>query len=196
MYAPVLATSTPHGEHISERFIDSPTIREETETSKRPKVLNLSKQRLTQQQIRLLMKGPKFCVTTSGNFFDFKSDTRCFTKRLILQEAFFDQTINDDSLVKNPSKRYMSTKNNDLNEIINTLHKLEPTGLKMKSNIEKSEEKALKELKLLVKTEIEIKKADKSDTWVIMDKILYRDNLVLKEHLLTPTYEKAANDAN
>ena len=115
---------------------------------------------------------------------------------MIVQEAFFDQTLKDDSLVTNSSKKYLSTKNADLNEIINTLHKIQPMPIKMKKNISDVKEKALEELKLLVQSNIEIKKADKSDTWVIMDKTLYRDQLVLKEHLQTSTYEIASLDAN
>ena len=83
-----------------------------------------------------------------------------------------------------------------LSEIINTLHKIQLMPIKMKKNISDVKEKALEELKLLVQSNIEIKKADKSDTWVIMDKTLYRDQLVLKEHLQTNTYEIASLDAN
>ena len=41
-----------------------------------------------------------------------------------------------------------------------------------------------------------IKKAEKTDVWVIMDKEEYRQKLVLEEHLLTDTYEQANEDAN
>ena len=63
------------------------------------------------------------------------------------------------------------------------------------NNISSREKQALEELKALTKTSIEIKKADKTDMWVIMGKTEYRD-LVLKQHLDTPTYEGADMDVN
>ena len=65
----------------------------------------------------------------------------------------------------------------------------------MKSNLEKNEEVGYNQLKRLSKSVIEIKKADKSDTWVIMDKEKYRQ-MILNEHLLTDTYELAPVNAN
>ena len=50
---------------------------------------------------------------------------------------------------------------------------------------------ALKKLQTFNITTIEIKKADKSNTFVIMDKDIYKEKLVLEGHLLTPTYEPA-----
>ena len=61
----------------------------------------------------------------------------------------------------------------------------------MDSNISPEEELALKEILKLSKEKIEIKKADKSNTLVIMDKEVYRDKLILKDHLLTDTYKKS-----
>ena len=46
------------------------------------------------------------------------------------------------------------------------------------------------------KTSIEIKKADKSNTLVVMDKEEYKENLVMQQHLRTDTYEKADNNIN
>ena len=142
------------------------------------------------------MKGPKFCKTTDGRFFDFKGDTHDFSKKLMIQERFFDQSINDDSLIRNPSKKYMSTNNKEMTDIITTVNKIEPKSIHMERNITVDEEKALKELILCSKESIEIKKADKTNTLVIMDKTDYRDNLVLQQHLSTPTYETAEIDIN
>ena len=36
-----------------------------------------------------------------------------------------------------------------------------------------------------------VKKADKGNTLVVMDKSFYRDKLVMKDHLLTNTYQSA-----
>ncbi len=141
------------------------------------------------------MKGVKFCVTGSGNSFDFKGETRKFTRKLMLQEIFFDKTYNNDSLVRKPSKKYISTFNNELKDLINILHKIEPVRTQSETNLTEEEMIAYKELKDMAKTEIEIKKADKSDTWVIMDKETYK-NLILEEHLKSRTYEKANLNAN
>ena len=51
-------------------------------------------------------------------------------------------------------------------------------------------------MKSLCQTSVEIKKADKSNTLVIMDKDDYEKKLVLAGHLHTSTYEKAPDDAN
>lgn len=124
-----------------------------------------------------------------------KGDTRAFTRRLILHERFFDQSYTNNSLVKKPSGKFISTHNNELKEIVNHLHKIDPAPIAAKSNLTRDEEVGYTQLKSLSKSTLEIKKADKSDTWVIMDKSEYR-KLILKEHLQTNTYEKAATDAN
>ena len=80
--------------------------------------------------------------------------------------------------------------------IISTIHKIDPRKTKMESNIEEEEENALRELKSLTQESIEVKKADKSNILVIMDKEEYKEKLVLKQHLETNTYEKAENDTN
>ena len=43
------------------------------------KVLNFSRKKLTQDQKKVMARGPKFCITTPGNFFDFQGSTRDFT---------------------------------------------------------------------------------------------------------------------
>ena len=158
--------------------------------------MNLSKTTLTRQQIKLLTRGPKFCPTTKGNFFDFKNDTKNFTKRLITHERYFDSTFKDESIVRKPSKKYITTHNAELTNIINTVNKLCPTEIKMKKNISQGEEKALEEIIKLAKEKVEIKKADKSNTLVIIDKEVYKNKLVLKDHLLSSTYKKSSPDSN
>ena len=64
----------------------------------------------------------------------------------------------------------MTTFNSELTNIINTINKLCPTEIEMDSNITPEEETSLKEILRLSKENIEIKKADKSNTLVIMDK--------------------------
>ena len=153
---------------------------------------------LSKGQIKLLIRGPKFCPTTAGNFFDFKNDTRCFTRRLITQEKYHDSNYVNDSIVRGPSKKdkYISSKNADLTNIINTVNKLSPVNINMESNITTEEDVALKQLKKLSEETVEIKKADKSNTLVIMDKEVYKQKLVLQDHLLTETYKKAPANSN
>ena len=135
-------------------------------------------------------------MSTPGNFFDYKSSTREFTRRIVLQELFFDKPNEDHSLVRQASKKHISTKNNDLKNICNALNRVEPSRIEAVSNISREEKEALEELKNLSKSELEIKKADKTDVWVVMDKTEYRNQLILEQHLHTPTYETADEDIN
>ena len=130
------------------------------------------------------------------DYFDYKGSVRDFTKRLALQETFFDKTWEDDSLVRKPSKKYFTTKNSDLNSIINTVNRIEPVPISNENNITFEEKKAMDELKKLTRETLEIKKADKSDVWVIMDKDEYCEKLVLKEHLETSTYKLSTSNIN
>ena len=124
-----------------------------------------------------------------------KGDTRQFTRRLIIQEQYFDKEFNNRSLVRKPSTKFISTTNNELNGIVNKLHKIDPMAIRTDSNLSNDETTGYSQLKALSRSTIEIKKADKSDTWVIMNKDDYRD-LIMKEHLLTSTYENAALNSN
>ena len=119
-----------------------------------------------------------------------------FSKKLILQEQYFDKTFTDNSLVRMPSKKYVTTKNKELNNILTTINKLEPKSRTTEDNIDPEERRALAELISLTDTEIEIKKADKTNTFVVMDKETYKNTLVLQGHLHTPTYEQAPIDSN
>ena len=83
-----------------------------------------------------------------------------------------------------------------LENVINSIHKIEPRHVKKLDNISKKEKKALTDLKELAKSTIEIKKADKTDTWVVMEKSDYRDKLVIAEHLSSNTYKKAKLNIN
>ena len=97
--------------------------------------------------------------------------------------------------MRKPSHKFISSHNNELRDIINNVHKIDPAPVNTSSNITHEERVAYLELKSLSKSTLEFKKADKSDTWVIMNKDDYRA-LILKEHLLTETYERASLDAN
>ena len=79
----------------------------------------------------------------------------------------------------------------ELNRIINVIESLDPSATQMPIyNLTLSEQIALKEMKAMCSTDIEIKKADKGSAFVILDKDYYRDKLVLNDHLYSTTYEE------
>ena len=115
-----------------------------------------------------------------------------------MQELFFGSTWNDVSLVHTASKKYLTPSNKELQDIIATINKIEPSKKITVENITEEERTALNEIKELTRTTLEIKKADKTNTFVIMDKENYRQRLVLDCHLKTASYEEAneESDAN
>ena len=76
------------------------------------------------------------------------------------------------------------------------MNKINPERKSWKDNLQKEEQEALKELIALSKSTLEIKKADKSNTLIIMNKEEYKNKLVLEGHLCTSTYEKSDIKAN
>ena len=64
----------------------------------------------------------------------------------------------------------------------------------MNDNLTKQERKALKELQEA--QDLVIRKADKGNTLVLMDKDYYCNTLVMKHHLNTSTYEKVDSDSD
>ena len=108
------------------------------------------------------------------------------TRKLKLKEKFFDDNFNDESIVKSKSNFNPQTYNSDLQKIIDSIEIMEPIQKNLLKNISKSEEKALRNL--ISDSSIIIKKADKGNTLILMDKDFYRDKLVLKDHLFTSTY--------
>ena len=81
---------------------------------------------LTDQQILLLKRGPKFCPRTKGKVSDYCGDTKIFTKKLIMQESFFDILFKDESLIREPSKKYINTYNTELTGIVSFVIKINP----------------------------------------------------------------------
>ena len=47
-----------------------------------------------------------------------------FSKKLALQEKYFDATFTDNSLIRPQSKKYVTTTNSDLSDIVSTINKL------------------------------------------------------------------------
>ena len=115
---------------------------------------------------------------------------------MALQELYFDASFNDSSLIRPQSKKYVTTPNTQLKEIISIVNKLTPAEKFTADNLDADERSALEEMKSLCASSLVLKKADKSNTFVLMDKCDYENSLVLKGHLQTPTYETADADAN
>ena len=78
--------------------------------------------------------------------------------------------------------------------MVNVLEGLEPEPINCPSNVTKEERNAIKELK--ANKNIVIKKADKSNVFVIMDTSFYRNKLVLQDHLETQVYELTTEHAD
>ena len=156
--------------------------------------MNLAKRHLTKFLISLLTKGPKFCPTTKGNVFDIKSDTKEFTRKLNLRERFWGIKYDDESLVKSNSNLNVNTAILELSNISNILEQIEPSINDVNDNLTKQELRALKELQ--EDQDLVIRKADKGNTLVVMDKDYYCNTLVMKHHLNTSTYQKVDSNSD
>ena len=133
------------------------------------------------------MKGLKYCPLSKSNYAEHKKDLTELGSRLSKHEIFFGKPNKDLSLVRNKAKRHIQTESKELNDIINTLTTLEPEYNFSKDNISQQERVALYDL--MTNTNIIFKKADKGGSIVIMDKIYYRDKLVIENHLNNNTYK-------
>ena len=142
----------------------------------------------------ILSKSPKFCVTQAGNYFDIKKDIAVLQKKIKLVEKFKDSEYIDQSIVKHSSITEVKTKNEWVQYMVKVLDGMEPEPIRTPSNITNEERRAIKSLK--ENSNIVIKKADKTNVFVIMDTDFYRDKLVLKDHLQTPTYELTTQQAD
>ena len=111
-----------------------------------------------------------------------------------LVEKFKDSNYTDKSLVKHTSISEVKTENAWLQYIVNVLDGMEPEPIHTPSNITNEERNAIKELKN--NKNIVIKKADKTNVFVIMDTPFYRDKLVLQDHLNTQVYELTTEHAD
>ena len=126
--------------------------------------------------------------------FDIISDTKEFTRKLKLREIFWGIEYNDESLVKRKSNVNVNTAIPELSNISNILEQIEPTISDVNDNLTKQERKALKELQ--EHQDLVIRKADKGNTLVLMDKDCYCNTLVMKHHLNTSTYQKVDSNSD
>lgn len=109
-------------------------------------------------------------------------------------EKFADHEWEDDSLVKHRSTINVKCDEPEFVKILENIEKTDPTAVHSLDNLTKKERHALKELKET--NDLIIKKADKGSTLVVMDKVFYRDKLILQDHLYTETYEQVEPNAD
>ena len=147
---------------------------------------------MTKDEISLLSKSPKFCLAERGKYLESKSDVCELTRKLKIIDNFHDSDWVDKSLVKIRSTAEIRTDNPWMKSICGKLESLEPEIKKIKDNVTPEEREALESLKN--NKNIVIKKADKSNILVIMDRAYYKNKLVLGDHLETPTYERVNDD--
>ena len=126
-----------------------------------------------------------------------------------MQEIFYGQDYQDESLVSNKSKNQfkskdlvVSNKSNkqfkskdlELQHLVKSIENIKTEYKPFNSNISKDEQEALQ--KLITNKDIIIKPRDKGGGLVLMDKTYYRDHLVNKEHLHSKVYKEVPLDSD
>ena len=66
-----------------------------------------------------MKKGPKFCVTVWGNYFEVKSDKKNLTRSMKLVEQFHDVEYHEESFFQKKTNYHIETSDNLLENIIN-----------------------------------------------------------------------------
>ena len=127
--------------------------------------------------------------------FDIKSDTKEFTRKLKLRERFWGVECDDESLVKSKSNINFNTAIPELSNILNILEQIEPTINDVNDSLIKQERRALTK-ELQEDQDLVIRKTDKCNTLVLMEKDYYCNILVMKHHLNTSTYQKIDSNSN
>ena len=124
----------------------------------------------------LLNRRPKFTPNTKSNHFIFKDDSKKFTRRLQIKEIFNDTPFEGNSLVHNPSKKPVKTKNSDLQQLITETEHVDPNYKTFTDNLTKDERASITEL--TENGNIILKKSDRGGGWVIIDKEYYINHMV------------------
>ena len=96
-----------------------------------------------------------------------------FTRRVKIQEVFFDKESNDISIQRKKSNRPIFTGNHAVNNICDLIEYFQPERTDIEDNFTIEERQSQEEL-----TSNEnsiIKQADKSGNFVLMDKHFHRD---------------------
>ena len=108
-----------------------------------PKIINLSKYKLSNPELSLLRRGPKFTPTSKGNRLNLKSDIFDFTRRVQMQEIFYGQDYQDELLVSNKSNKQFKNKDLDLQHLGKSIENIEREYKPFNSNISNDEQEAL-----------------------------------------------------
>ena len=160
-------------------FRDTPTGSEPEIISKEPKLINLSSRKLGTDEIFILEKGLKFTPTPKAqNIPEMEADISHFCRKLRLAEFFLDESVNDDSLVRNKSTFTPGKgRNKELDQFIEHLAKFPLNEINNKrfkrSNFTRKQWETVGNL--TNDPSIIIKEADKGNAVVIMDTDYYRN---------------------
>ena len=105
-----------------------------------------------------------------------------------MQEIYYGQDYQDESLVSNKSNKQFKSKDLELQHLLKSIENIETECKPFNSNISKDEQEALQEL--ITNRNIIIKRTDKGRGLVLMDKTYYCDHLVNKKHLHCNVYKE------
>ena len=72
----------------------------------------------------LLRRAPKFKPTSKGNSLNLKSDIFNFTRRIQMQEIFYGQDCQDESLVSNKSNKQFKSKDLELQHLVKSIENI------------------------------------------------------------------------
>ena len=111
-----------------------------------------------------------------------------------MQEIFYGQDYQDESLVSNKSNKQFESKDLELQHLVKSIENIQTEYKPFNSNISKNEQEALQ--KVITNKEIIIKPTDKGGGIVLMDKTYDRDHLVNKEHLYSKLYREVPLDSH
>ena len=142
-----------------------------------PKIINISKVDLNNDEIQILKRGPKFTPTPRQNAGDLKKDVFSFCRKLRLREYFSDvEMVNDESIARNkstfnPERNRNTTLDTYIDFLKKTVENVGSQPIKAKSNINSKQKESIQRLKN--NTDIVFKQADKGGAFVIMDVEFY-----------------------
>ena len=159
-----------------------------------PRIINLSKRPLTDDETKVLLKGPKFTPTPKQNLYELRKDIYEFCRKLRLSEFFYEKTVTERVSVVECKSSFTPERNRDtiLDNYVDFLCNYEFTAkIKKYGNLQKNEWLAIQLLRN--DDSITIKVADKGNCWVIMDSDDYKKSV---QNLLLDgvTYKRMSND--
>ena len=118
-----------------------------------PKIINISKVDLNNDEIKILKKGPKFTPTPRQDAGDLKKDVFSFCRKLRLREYFSDvEMVNDESIARNkstftPERNRNTTLDTYIDFLKKTVENVGSQPIKAKSNINSKQKESIQRLK-------------------------------------------------